>query len=83
VWLQFVSHKLGRLVVPYALLVMFLASAFLVTDHPIYGAAFAAQVLFYGLAVYGAVLDRRGVPAGAGRVKEEEVYVTSMHGGAD
>jgi biofilm PGA synthesis N-glycosyltransferase PgaC len=60
VWLQFVSHKLGRLVVPYALCVMFIASAALATDGLVYAAAFGAQVVFYGLAAYGAVLDKRG-----------------------
>jgi poly-beta-1,6-N-acetyl-D-glucosamine synthase len=60
VWLQFVSHKLGRLVVPYALATMFITSAGLTTKHFVYAAAFAAQVAFYGLAVYGAVLDKRG-----------------------
>jgi biofilm PGA synthesis N-glycosyltransferase PgaC len=94
VWLQFVSHKLGRLVVPYALVVMLLASAFLAAHHVFYGAAFAAQVLFYGLAAYGAVLDRRGPAAvarsghgsSAGhtpRPINEEACVTSMHGGSD
>jgi biofilm PGA synthesis N-glycosyltransferase PgaC len=60
VWLQFVSHKLGRLVVPYALGVIFVTSAALATEHLVYAAAFAAQVAFYGLASYGAVLDKRG-----------------------
>jgi cellulose synthase/poly-beta-1,6-N-acetylglucosamine synthase-like glycosyltransferase len=60
VWLQFVSHKLGRLVVPYALMVLLLTSAILFTTQSIYAVAFATQAAFYGLAVYGAVLDRRG-----------------------
>lgn len=60
VWLQFVSHKLGRLLVPYALLVLLITSGALAPHHSIYAVAFAAQVAFYGLAAYGAVLDRRG-----------------------
>jgi cellulose synthase/poly-beta-1,6-N-acetylglucosamine synthase-like glycosyltransferase len=60
VWLQFVSHKLGRLVVPYALLVLLVTSGALATQHSFYALVFAGQVAFYGLALYGAVLDRRG-----------------------
>jgi len=60
VWVQFVSHKLGRLVVPYALFVMLVTSAALATERAIYTAALGAQVAFYGLAAYGAVLDKRG-----------------------
>jgi len=59
VWLQFVSHKLGRLVVPYALCALLVSSAALAAAHWAYAAAFAAQLAFYGLALYGAVLERR------------------------
>jgi poly-beta-1,6-N-acetyl-D-glucosamine synthase len=58
VWLQFLSHKVGRLVVPYALVTLFVASAALATSSWIYASAFAAQAAFYGLAAYGARLDR-------------------------
>jgi cellulose synthase/poly-beta-1,6-N-acetylglucosamine synthase-like glycosyltransferase len=60
VWLQFVSHKVGRLLVPYALVALFVASAVLARTSAMYAFAFAGQAFFYGLAVYGAVLDRRG-----------------------
>ena len=59
VWLQFMSHKLGRLLVPYALLTILASSAVLARTSWIYAAAFGAQLFFYGLAVYGAWLDRR------------------------
>jgi poly-beta-1,6-N-acetyl-D-glucosamine synthase len=59
VWLQFMSHKVGRLAVPYALIAVFVASAWLASTSWIYATAFAAQLAFYGLAVYGAVLDHR------------------------
>jgi biofilm PGA synthesis N-glycosyltransferase PgaC len=59
VWLQFWSHKLGRLLVPYALVALFVASAVLAPGRPFYIAAAAAQVLFYALALYGERLDRR------------------------
>jgi cellulose synthase/poly-beta-1,6-N-acetylglucosamine synthase-like glycosyltransferase len=59
VWIQYMSHKVGRLVVPYALLALLAASALLAPSSPFYAAAFAGQVLFYGLAAYGAYLSRR------------------------
>jgi poly-beta-1,6-N-acetyl-D-glucosamine synthase len=60
VWVQFVSHKLGRLLVPYALCALLVASAVLAASNWFYALAFASQVGFYGLASYGAVLERRG-----------------------
>jgi biofilm PGA synthesis N-glycosyltransferase PgaC len=63
VWLQFWSHKLGRLVVPYALVALFVASAALAPGRPFYIAVTTAQVLFYALALYGERLERRGPAA--------------------
>jgi biofilm PGA synthesis N-glycosyltransferase PgaC len=48
IWVQFVSHKLLRLVIPWILLAAFFASGLL--HAPLYRAAFLAQLLFYGLA---------------------------------
>ena len=48
IWVQFVSHKLLRLVIPWILLAAFFANGLL--DAPLYRAAFLAQLLFYGLA---------------------------------
>ena len=48
IWVQFVSHKLLRLVIPWILLAVFFANGLL--DAPLYRAAFLAQLLFYGLA---------------------------------
>jgi hypothetical protein len=63
VWLQYVSHKvISRLVVPFALIGAFVSSAVLAFDGVMYAIAFAAQVGFYGLAIYGATLDRRTRP---------------------
>jgi cellulose synthase/poly-beta-1,6-N-acetylglucosamine synthase-like glycosyltransferase len=59
VWIQYMSHKVGRLLVPYALLALLATSALLVTTSPFYALAFVAQVVFYGLAAYGAYLSRR------------------------
>jgi cellulose synthase/poly-beta-1,6-N-acetylglucosamine synthase-like glycosyltransferase len=59
VWIQYMSHKVGRLLVPYALLALLIASGLLAPTSPFYALAFAGQVLFYGLAGYGAWLSRR------------------------
>jgi cellulose synthase/poly-beta-1,6-N-acetylglucosamine synthase-like glycosyltransferase len=55
VWLQFVSHKIARLLVPYALLALVVSNLFL--SGPFYAAFLVGQALFYGLAVLGAALD--------------------------
>src|SRR4051812_18319751 len=57
VWLQYVSHKIGRLLVPYAVLAIFVASIVLSGTHLIYALVLAAQVAFYLLAAIGAVLE--------------------------
>jgi poly-beta-1,6-N-acetyl-D-glucosamine synthase len=57
VWLQYLSHKVGRLVVPYALLAMFCANIAIADESLIYQASLLAQVGFYLLAGYGAVLE--------------------------
>ena len=67
VWFQYVSHKLGRLVVPYAMLALIASSMALADRSLVYAAALAAQCVFYLLAGYGAWLDQRGHIA-AGRM---------------
>jgi cellulose synthase/poly-beta-1,6-N-acetylglucosamine synthase-like glycosyltransferase len=69
VWVQFMSHKVGRLVVPYALVVTLVASAWLAPSSYVYALAFAAQAGFYGLAMYGALLDWR-TKHGPAKVRE-------------
>ena len=64
VWLQYVSHKVGRLLVPWALLATLVSSAVLAPTAWIYATAFAAQGAFYGLAVVGAWLDTRDRQSG-------------------
>jgi biofilm PGA synthesis N-glycosyltransferase PgaC len=59
VWLQYGSHKVGRLVVPWALVTLFIASAAAAPSHWFYAVAFAAQAGFYGLAAAGAWMDRQ------------------------
>jgi cellulose synthase/poly-beta-1,6-N-acetylglucosamine synthase-like glycosyltransferase len=46
---EFVSHKLSRLAVPFALLALLIASMFL--PQPIYRAALGAQLAFYALSL--------------------------------
>jgi poly-beta-1,6-N-acetyl-D-glucosamine synthase len=66
IWLQFCSHKLGRLAVPYALLALMTSSIALAERHAIYAVALAIQCLFYLLAGYGACLEWRSAePAAA------------------
>jgi poly-beta-1,6-N-acetyl-D-glucosamine synthase len=59
VWIQYVSHKLGRLVVPWALVALFLATVALAESSWIFASALAAQLAFYGLAVLGGLMDAR------------------------
>jgi cellulose synthase/poly-beta-1,6-N-acetylglucosamine synthase-like glycosyltransferase len=46
---EFVSHKLSRLAVPFALLALLIASMFL--PQPLYRAALGAQLVFYALSL--------------------------------
>jgi poly-beta-1,6-N-acetyl-D-glucosamine synthase len=57
VWLQYVSHKIGRLVVPYGFLGLITASIALAGTHPFYTAALGAQCAMYILGGYGAWLE--------------------------
>ena len=63
VWLQYVSHKIGRLVVPYALLTLMASSMALADRSIVFAAALGAQCVFYLLAGYGAWLDLCGTTA--------------------
>lgn len=64
VWAQWLSHKLARLVVPWALIGM-LASSALLLETPLYAGLLAAQLLGYGLGVAGLVTVRGGKLASA------------------
>lgn len=72
VWTQYMSHKIGRLFVPWALLGAFLASAWLMFDGWLYLGAFAVQSAFYGLAIFGAWSEHRArrTRTYAGRLRE-------------
>lgn len=67
IWIEFLSHKILRLAVPWALLAMLIISARL--PAPTFQAAFVAQLAFYGLGMIGVFLGNRAQPrltAGAG-----------------
>jgi hypothetical protein len=53
-WIHFVSHKLGRLLLPYALVTLLVSSFFLM--GPLKWMVLAAQVGFYGIALLDNVL---------------------------
>ena len=63
IWLQFLSHKLARLVSPLFLLVA-LVSAALLYEQPLYRWCLYAQVALYALAVLGWFLQKVKVQAG-------------------
>src|SRR5215218_4425108 len=50
VWLQYMSHKVGRLFVPWALIAAFIASAVLAPSQWFFTAVLSMQIAFYGLA---------------------------------
>jgi biofilm PGA synthesis N-glycosyltransferase PgaC len=59
VWLQYMSHKVGRLLVPWALLLAFVSSAVLARSRWYYAAALTVQMGFYGLAAMGGWAEMR------------------------
>ena len=59
VWLQYVSHKIGRLIVPWALVALFISTLALAPHNVFYAAVLAAQGIFYGLALSGALFEVR------------------------
>ncbi len=67
-WLQFMSHKVGRLIVPYTLPPLLLLSLLLAHRAPVYAAAFTAQFMFYLLAGYGSWLEHSRSHASVGPV---------------
>jgi len=57
--LQVLSHRVLRWAVPFFLIIVFVANAFLLAA-PFYRWVFTAQLVFYGLALLGWALERRG-----------------------
>ena len=58
IFLQFVSHKLGRLVVPYFLVALLISNCFLQSGF--YRLTLAGQLLWYSAACAGALIAARG-----------------------
>jgi cellulose synthase/poly-beta-1,6-N-acetylglucosamine synthase-like glycosyltransferase len=67
VWLQYMSHKVGRLVVPWTLAAAFVSSAALAADNAFYLTAFLLQAAFYALAAVVGV-QARGILGRLSRV---------------
>jgi hypothetical protein len=61
---EFVSHKILRLVVPFALVTALVACAFL--PQPVYRAALVLQIAFYALSLAGLAGVKLGPVARAG-----------------
>ena len=59
VWLQYLSHKVGRLLVPWALVAALVASAALIFEGWVYACAFGLQAVFYLLGAYGGWSEQR------------------------
>jgi cellulose synthase/poly-beta-1,6-N-acetylglucosamine synthase-like glycosyltransferase len=59
VWVQYLSHKIGRLLVPWALVCAFVASVALASNGWFYTLALALQVGFYALAAIGGWIEAR------------------------
>jgi biofilm PGA synthesis N-glycosyltransferase PgaC len=67
IWLQFMSHKVARLVVPYALAALFLSNLFL--TGAFYSTLLAAQGAFYLLASIGFVVEATAEAPGTTAVR--------------
>jgi cellulose synthase/poly-beta-1,6-N-acetylglucosamine synthase-like glycosyltransferase len=59
VWLQYVSHKVGRLLVPYALVAALVSNVAIAGESALYAMTLIVQCSLYLLAAYGARLDYR------------------------
>ncbi len=77
VWWQYLSHKVGRLLVPWALVCAFIASAALASEGWFYTAVFGLQLVFYGLAAVGGWIEsrERQSPSASGRHDEIPVVL--------
>ncbi|HEY2381694.1 MAG TPA: glycosyltransferase family 2 protein [Terriglobia bacterium] len=61
IFVQFISHKVGRLLVPWALLALFVSNAFMV--HGFYALTFSMQAAWYVCAGAGYLLSKREIAA--------------------
>jgi cellulose synthase/poly-beta-1,6-N-acetylglucosamine synthase-like glycosyltransferase len=58
VWLQYASHKIGRLLAPWALVGLFASSLTLARGNTLFAVPLFAQGIFYGLALAGAIFQQ-------------------------
>ena len=79
VWIQYLSHKLGRLIVPWCLVGAFVASLVLAPRSAFYALAFFAQLAFYLLALLGAWVERQEL-SGTDRAVQGPVRPRDMRG---
>jgi hypothetical protein len=80
IFIQLISHKMGRLLVPYCLVALFASNLFLL--HGPYLVFFIGQVLWYALAGIGWLISTRdsevpGAIAAENRSVEREICETS------
>ena len=61
VWVQYLSHKVGRLIVPWCLTIALITNIALAFQRWPYTLALLVQLCFYGLALVGARSVRRGI----------------------
>jgi cellulose synthase/poly-beta-1,6-N-acetylglucosamine synthase-like glycosyltransferase len=59
--LQLISHKLMRWMVPVFIITAFLTNAILATQEALYAFLFLLQIIFYGLAITGFFMEKKGV----------------------
>jgi cellulose synthase/poly-beta-1,6-N-acetylglucosamine synthase-like glycosyltransferase len=72
VWLQYVSHKFGRLLVPWALVALFVSSVTLAGTGVFYTVALVLQLGFYGLAGVGAWFEAMAAQQHVPRSRERQ-----------
>lgn len=75
VWLQYLSHKVGRLLVPWALVCAFIASAALTSEGWFYTVVLGLQLVFYGLAAVGGWIESRERQSASAGVRGDEIPV--------
>jgi cellulose synthase/poly-beta-1,6-N-acetylglucosamine synthase-like glycosyltransferase len=61
IFLQFVSHKVGRLLAPWALLSLFVTNLFMLRG--VYAVTFSLQLLWYAFALAGYLFSKRDIAA--------------------
>lgn len=77
---ELLSHKLVRHLIPFFLVPLLLASFYLAIDRPLFRLMLLLQLLFYGLAVAGALLRHR--PVGALRIFSVPYYFCLVNAAA-